>query len=78
MELVVCVFASLVTVQGQELRFRTDDHFFDTFSSRTCHGHPLPCNATGACVSKEDANTVFALGDWEYKWVLHDMSLTQV
>ncbi|KAG6372592.1 phosphoglycerate mutase-like protein [Boletus reticuloceps] len=45
------------------------DHFFDTFTSRTCHGHPLPCNATGACVSQEDASTVFALGDWEYNYV---------
>ncbi|KAG8215761.1 phosphoglycerate mutase-like protein [Butyriboletus roseoflavus] len=45
------------------------DHFFDTFSSRTCHGHPLPCNATGACVSQEDANAVFALGDWEYNYI---------
>lgn len=49
------------------LRDHTDDHFFDTFSSRTCHGHPLPCNASGVCVSQEDADTVFALGDWEYK-----------
>ncbi|KAH8115072.1 phosphoglycerate mutase-like protein [Phellopilus nigrolimitatus] len=45
------------------------DHFFDTFSSRTCHGHPLPCNATGACVSQEDANRVFALGDFEYNYI---------
>ncbi|KAH7923012.1 phosphoglycerate mutase-like protein [Leucogyrophana mollusca] len=45
------------------------DHFFDTFTSRTCHGHPLPCNSTGACVSQEDADTVFALGDWEYNYI---------
>ncbi|KAF9223286.1 phosphoglycerate mutase-like protein [Gyrodon lividus] len=45
------------------------DHFFDTFTSRTCHGHPLPCNSTGMCVSQEDANTVFALGDWEYNYI---------
>jgi hypothetical protein len=44
-----------------------DDHFFDTFTSRTCHGHSLPCNATGACVSEADAARVQALGDWEYK-----------
>ncbi len=47
----------------------TDDHFFDTFTSRTCHGHPLPCNATGGCVSTADAARVFALGDFEYKCV---------
>ena len=44
-----------------------DDHFFDTFASRTCNGHPLPCNSTGACVSQEDASRVFAIGDFEYK-----------
>lgn len=47
-----------------------DDHFFDTFTSRTCHGHPLPCNSTGGCVLEADAAKVFALGDFEYKWVL--------
>ncbi|KIJ59604.1 hypothetical protein HYDPIDRAFT_33044 [Hydnomerulius pinastri MD-312] len=45
------------------------DHFFDTFTSRTCHGHPLPCNATGACVSQDDASMVFALGDWENNYI---------
>ncbi|KAH9851200.1 phosphoglycerate mutase-like protein [Lenzites betulinus] len=45
------------------------DHFFDTFSSRTCNGHPLPCNATGACVADADAATVFAIGDFEYNYI---------
>ncbi|VDB88336.1 unnamed protein product [Peniophora sp. CBMAI 1063] len=46
------------------------DHYFDTFTSRTCHGHPLPCNATsGVCVSEEDANLVHALGDFEYNYI---------
>ncbi|KAI0633152.1 phosphoglycerate mutase-like protein [Trametes polyzona] len=45
------------------------DHFFDTFSSRTCHGHPLPCNSTGACVSDADAAKVFAIGDFEYNYI---------
>ncbi|KAI0673249.1 phosphoglycerate mutase-like protein [Trametes maxima] len=43
------------------------DHFFDTFSSRTCHGHSLPCNSTGACIAEADAAKVFATGDFEYK-----------
>ena len=46
-----------------------DDHFFDTFTSRTCNDHPLPCNSTGACVSEEDAATVHSLGDWEYNYI---------
>ncbi|KIJ51212.1 hypothetical protein M422DRAFT_158528 [Sphaerobolus stellatus SS14] len=45
------------------------DHFFDTFSSRTCNAHSLPCNSTGACVSLEDAATVFSIGDFEYNYI---------
>jgi len=45
------------------------DHFFDAFASRTCHGHPLPCNTTGSCVSQADADRVFALGDFEYNYI---------
>ncbi|KAF8588877.1 phosphoglycerate mutase-like protein [Ramaria rubella] len=45
------------------------DHYFDTFTSRTCHGHPLPCNSTGACVATEDAVKVFAIGDFEYNYI---------
>ncbi|GJJ08539.1 hypothetical protein Clacol_002757 [Clathrus columnatus] len=71
-------------VQNQELQTRLStltgvlgmsawsswyDHFFDTFTSRTCHGHPLPCNATGACVSSADAVKVFGIGDFEYNYI---------
>ncbi|EJD04724.1 phosphoglycerate mutase-like protein [Fomitiporia mediterranea MF3/22] len=45
------------------------DHFFDTFTSRTCHGHPLPCNSTSSCVSEDDANKVHAIGDFEYNYI---------
>ncbi|KAK7684387.1 hypothetical protein QCA50_012334 [Cerrena zonata] len=45
------------------------DHFFDTFTSRTCHGHPLPCNSTGGCVSEADAAKVFSIGDFEYNYI---------
>ncbi|KAI0341131.1 phosphoglycerate mutase-like protein [Trametopsis cervina] len=45
------------------------DHFFDTFTSRTCSGHELPCNATGACVSETDALKVFSIGDFEYNYI---------
>ncbi|KIN93474.1 hypothetical protein M404DRAFT_171145 [Pisolithus tinctorius Marx 270] len=48
------------------------DHFFDTFTARTCHGHPLPCNVSGACVSQEDAKMVFSIGDWEYNYIFND------
>lgn len=46
-----------------------DDHFFDAFTSRTCHGHPLPCNKAGACVSEADADAIHELGHFEYKYV---------
>ncbi|OBZ74558.1 ER membrane protein complex subunit 1 [Grifola frondosa] len=45
------------------------DHFFDTFTSRTCNGHPLPCNSTDACVSEADAAKVFSIGDFEYNYI---------
>ncbi|EKM52252.1 uncharacterized protein PHACADRAFT_176271 [Phanerochaete carnosa HHB-10118-sp] len=46
------------------------DHFFDTFSSRTCNGHPLPCNTTTEqCVTNQDARTVFSIGDFEYNYI---------
>jgi hypothetical protein len=49
------------------LKFHLDDHYFDALMSRTCHGHPLPCNSTGSCVSQEDASRVASLGNFEYK-----------
>lgn len=37
-------------------------------TARTCHGHPLPCNAANnTCVSENDAASVFSIGDFEYK-----------
>ncbi|KIM51609.1 hypothetical protein SCLCIDRAFT_142949 [Scleroderma citrinum Foug A] len=47
------------------------DHFFDSFTSRTCHSHPLPCNVSGGCISEEDAANVFAIGDWEYNYLFN-------
>ncbi|KAL4071479.1 histidine phosphatase superfamily [Scleroderma yunnanense] len=47
------------------------DHFFDSFTARTCHLHPLPCNATGGCVTQEDAADVFTIGDWEYNYLFN-------
>jgi len=47
------------------------DHFFDALTARTCHGHPLPCDAAGTCVSEADAASVFAIGDFEYDYIWH-------
>ena len=57
--------------------FFSDDHFFDALTARTCHGHPLPCDAAGTCVSEADAASVFAIGDFEYESVFH-LSLSDV
>lgn len=49
------------------------DHYFDALTSRTCHGVPLPCNATaGACITPADMETVARLGQWEYSFYGRD------
>ncbi|KAF4551744.1 Hypothetical protein D9617_12g036330 [Elsinoe fawcettii] len=46
------------------------DHYFDNLSARLCHALPLPCSAnnTRECVTREQADTVFRLGQWEYSF----------
>src|SRR6266850_2479171 len=55
------------------LKARLDEVFgtagLDALAARTCHGHPLPCNSAGTCVSEADAASVFAIGDFEYECV---------
>ncbi|KAJ3500824.1 hypothetical protein NLJ89_g9621 [Agrocybe chaxingu] len=50
------------------------DHYFDNFSAKQCHGKRLPCsvNATSSCVTQEQANTVYRLGNWEYSYQFRD------
>ena len=46
------------------------DHYFDNLSSRQCHSKALPCNSTtGACVTQNEADEVYRLGEWEYSWM---------
>lgn len=47
------------------------DHYFDNLSARQCHSKPLPCNITNptACVSQDQANEVYRLGQWEYSYI---------
>lgn len=46
------------------------DHYNDNFQARICNGYPLPCALDDAsnCVTEQDANKVFAAGDWEYNY----------
>lgn len=49
------------------------DHYYDNLSARQCHGKPLPCNATtGDCITQEQANAVYRLGQWEYSQIYRD------
>ncbi|KAJ7273138.1 histidine phosphatase [Mycena rebaudengoi] len=50
------------------------DHYYDNMSAKLCHGKKLPCsvNDTSTCVSRDEANTVFRLGNWEYSYYFRD------
>ncbi|KAJ6606452.1 phosphoglycerate mutase-like protein [Mycena vulgaris] len=50
------------------------DHFYDNMSAKQCHGKNLPCsvNDTSLCVTQDEANTVFRLGNWEYSYYFRD------
>lgn len=41
---------------------------YDNLSAKQCHGKPLPCsiNSTSTCVTQQDANEIYRLGNWEY------------
>ncbi|KAH8823131.1 histidine phosphatase [Flagelloscypha sp. PMI_526] len=44
------------------------DHYYDNLSAKQCHAKTLPCsvNATESCLTQEQADTVYRLGNWEY------------
>ena len=50
------------------------DHYFDNLSARLCHDKPLPCSIDDPtdCVSMEEAEEVFRLGEYEYSFVYRD------
>ncbi|KAK0186483.1 phosphoglycerate mutase-like protein [Armillaria mellea] len=50
------------------------DHYYDNLSAKQCHGKTLPCslNETDACVTQEEANEVYRLGNWEYSYMFRD------
>lgn len=49
------------------------DHYYDNLSARQCHDKTLPCNSTtNACITQEQANTVYRLGQWEYSQIYRD------
>ncbi|KAK0199777.1 phosphoglycerate mutase-like protein [Desarmillaria ectypa] len=50
------------------------DHYYDNLSAKQCHGKALPCslNETDTCVTQEEANEVYRLGNWEYSYMFRD------
>jgi hypothetical protein len=62
---VILTYCSLL---DELIKYTLDDHYFDVFSARMCHGHLLPCNSASVCVSEDDAARVFSLGDFEYMY----------
>ncbi|KAF5349022.1 hypothetical protein D9758_012690 [Tetrapyrgos nigripes] len=50
------------------------DHYYDNLSAKQCHGKPLPCsvNDTSLCVTQDEADTVYRLGNWEYSYYFRD------
>src|SRR5882757_6387192 len=47
------------------------DHYFDNLSSKECHGKHLPCSVSNRslCITQEDANKVYSMGQLEYDLV---------
>lgn len=50
------------------------DHYFDNLSARLCHQKPLPCSTEDPtdCVSMQEAEEVFRLGEYEYSYLYRD------
>lgn len=50
------------------------DHYYDNLSAKQCHSKSLPCstNDTSLCVSQDEANTVYRLGNYEYSFYFRD------
>uniref|UniRef100_D8QLW7 Acid phosphatase n=1 Tax=Schizophyllum commune (strain H4-8 / FGSC 9210) TaxID=578458 RepID=D8QLW7_SCHCM len=73
------LFATLDAVSGIEEEDDAGwhtwfDHYYDNLSAKQCHGKALPCsvNDTSLCVTQEEADTVYRLGNWEYSYIYRD------
>ncbi len=72
------LFSALDGVSGvpsdDEGFHRSFDHYFDNLSARQCHAKPLPCKIGDStdCVTQEQANAVYRLGQHEYSYIYRD------
>jgi hypothetical protein len=43
---------------------------FDNLQAKQCHQKSLPCsmNQTNLCLSQQDADAIYRLGNWEYAY----------
>jgi hypothetical protein len=50
------------------------DHYYDNLSARQCHAEPLPCNInnTETCVTQQQVDAVYRLGQYEYSFIYRD------
>lgn len=50
------------------------DHYFDNLSARLCHDMSLPCSTEddSKCVTEDQADEVFRLGQFEYSHIYRD------
>ena len=48
--------------------------YYDNLSAKQCHDKSLPCsvNDTSLCVTQDEANEVYRLGNWEYSYYFRD------
>jgi hypothetical protein len=72
------LFSSLDSISGvapdSTAFHQSFDHYYDNLSSRQCHAKPLPCNIndTSSCVSQQQADEVYRLGQYEYSFIYRD------
>ncbi|TRM58993.1 histidine phosphatase superfamily [Schizophyllum amplum] len=73
------LYAKLDAVSGTEAEddggwHVSFDHYYDNLSAKQCHQKTLPCsvNDTALCVTQEEADTVYRLGNWEYSYLYRD------
>jgi hypothetical protein len=72
------LFASLDAIAGIPSDstdwHKSFDHYYDNLSARQCHAKPLPCNInnTATCVTQQQADTVYRLGQYEYSFIHRD------
>lgn len=48
--------------------------YYDNMSAKQCHSKSLPCsvNDTSLCVTQDEADTVYRLGNWEWSFYYRD------